>query len=168
MKKRRRFVSAKENDLYVNAMLKGNEVIEIALAKWQEDQNDVCAMFAVYKSILDRDRDCGGLIVSVEAGDIPAGAENIEFFNGDKYLNLNRSKGSFGDKYLLVFTSRDRFRECNDTAGVVMFIREAFTLLGGMEGADGIVMNIGKEEIIFDKRSMQQISRMIELGEEKQ
>ena len=164
----RKFVSAEENDLYVNAMLKGNEVIEEALAKWDEDQKDVCATFAVYKSIIDRDREYGGLIVSVESGDIPAGADNIEFFNGDKLLHLNRSKGSFGDKYVLVFTSRDRFRECNDTAGVVMFIREVFSLLGRMEDADGIVMNLGREEILFDKLTMHHISRMIELSDEKQ
>lgn len=161
----RKFVSAEENDMYVNAMLKGNEIIEDALAKWSDDPKDICAMVTVYKSIIDRDRECGGLIVSVESNNIPAGADNIEFFNGDKMLNLNRSKGAFGDKYLLVFTSRDRFRECNDTAGVVMFINETFSLLGQMEGVDGIVMNIGREEVLLNKRTMQQISRMIEVGE---
>lgn len=167
MKKLRKFVSEKENDLYVNAMLEGNEIIENALGKWSNNQKDICAMLEVYKSIVDRDRECGGLIVSVESNGIPAGADNIEFFNGDKTIRMNRSKGASGDKYILVFTSRDRFREYNDTAGVVMFIRELFSLLGEMEGIDGIVVNLHKEEILFSKQVMQQISRLIEVGEEK-
>lgn len=167
MKKRRKYVSKKENDLYVNAMLEGNEAVEAALARWSNNPKDICAMIEVYKSILDRDRECGGLIVSVESNDIPAGADNIEFFNGDKALYLNRSKGVFGDKFILVFTSRDRFRVCNDTAGVVMFIREVFSLLSEMEGIDGIVMNLHKEEVLFTRQNMKQISRLIEMWEEE-
>lgn len=162
----RKFVEAEENDLFVNAMLNGNEVIEEALAAWRKDQKDVCAMLAVYKSLLDRDRECGGLILSVEPGDIPAGADNIEFFNGDKHLCMNRSKGQYGDNYLVVFTSRERFQEHNDTAGVVMFIRELFSTLGNMEGVDGIVMNLSREEVVFDKSNMLQLCRMMEVSEE--
>lgn len=161
----RKFVSAEENNLYVDAMLKGNEVIEEALEKWKNDSTDIGAMLAVYKSFIDRDRECGGLIVSVESRDIPAGADHIEFFNGDKRLYINRAKGEFGDNLLMVCTSRDRFRECNDTAGVVMFIRAAFSLLSGMEDADGILINLRKEEIVIDKQTMQHISRMIEISD---
>ena len=38
MKKRRKYVSKKENDLYVNAMLEGNEAVEAALARWSNTQ----------------------------------------------------------------------------------------------------------------------------------
>lgn len=161
------FVSAEENDIIVNEMLKGNEVIEEALAKWKEDTQNIGYIAAAYKSIIDRDRECGGFIVSVECDNVPAGADNVEFFNGGKTLKLNKTKGSYDDRYLLVFTSRDRFRECNDTAGVVMFIREAFSLLRDIEGVDGIVINIGKEEVVINKYDMKVISRLIELSEEK-
>ena len=168
MSKIGKFVSAEENDIIVNKMLKGNEVIEEALAKWKEDTQDVGYIAAAYKSIIDRDREYGGFIVSVESGNIPAGADHVEFFNGDKYVKLNKAKGSHDDRYFLVFTSRDRFRECNDTAGVVMFIREAFSLLRDIEGVDGIVINIGKEEVVINKHDMKVISRLIELSEEKE
>ena len=162
----RKFVSAEENDMYVNAMLKGNEIIEDALAKWSEDPKDICATAAVYKSIIDRDRECGGLIVSVKSENIPAGADNIEFFNGDQYIYMNRSEGKSGNGYIMVFTSRERFRECDNTAGVVMFIRELFSLLGEMDGVDGIIVNLKREEVLIDKRIMRQMNRMIEIGEE--
>ena len=168
MSKIGKFVSAEENDIFVNEMLKGNEVIEEALAKWKEDTQDIGYIAAAYKSILDRDRECGGFIVSVESGNVPAGADHVEFFNGGKPLKLNKAKGSYDDRYLLVFTTRDRFRECNDTAGVVMFIREAFSLLRDIEGVDGIVINIGKEEVVVNKHDMKVISRLIELSEEKE
>lgn len=168
MSKIGKFVSAEENDIIVNEMLRGNEIIEETLAKWKEDTQDVGYIAAAYKSIIDRDRECGGFIVSVESGNVPAGADHVEFFNGGKPLKLNKAKGSYDDRYLLVFTTRDRFRECNDTAGVVMFIREAFSLLRDIEGVDGIVINIGKEEVVINKHDMKVISRLIELSEEKE
>ena len=168
MSKIGKFVSAEENDIIVDEMLKGNELIEEALAKWKEDTHDVGYIAAAYKSIIDRDRECGGLIVSVESGNVPAGADHVEFFNGGKPLKLNKAKGSYEDRYLLVFTSRDRFRECNGTAGVVMFIREAFSLLHDIEGVDGIVINIGKEEVVMKKHDMKVISRLITLSGEKE
>lgn len=163
MSDNRKFVSAEENDDIVNEMLKGNQIIEEALAKWKENEGNICDIASVYKSILDRDRAYGGLIVSVECDNVPAGADNIEFFNGGKMLKLNKTRGSYDDRYLLVFTSRDRFKECNDTAGVVMFIREAFSLLADIEGVDGIVINIGREEAILNKSVMKMINRMIEM-----
>ena len=41
MSKIGKFVSADENDVIVNEMLKGNEVIEEALAKWKEDTHNI-------------------------------------------------------------------------------------------------------------------------------
>ena len=168
MSKKEKFISAEDNVGIVNEMLKGNEVIEKALAKWKDNQLDICDIAAAYKSIIDRDRECGGFIVSVESGNVQAGADHVEFFNGGKPLKLNKAKGSYDEQYLFVFTTRDRFRECNDTAGVVMFIREAFTLLKDIEGVDGIIINIGKEEVVINKHDMKVISKLIELSEEKE
>ena len=151
MNKKEKFVSSEENVGIVNEMLKGNEVIEKALAKWKDNQLDICDIAAVYKSIVDRDREYGGLIVSVECGDIPAGAENVQFYNGDKKINLNKTKDSDDNYYFLVFT--------------VMFIQYVFTLLTNIEGVEGIVMNMGSEEVILNKSVMKMIDRMIETGE---
>ena len=49
-----------------------------------------------------------------------------------------------------------------------MFIREAFSLLRDIEGVDGLVINIGKEEVVINKHDMKVISRLIELSEEKE
>lgn len=57
MSKKEKFVSAEENVGIVNEMLKGNEVIEKALAKWKDNQLDICDIASVYKSIVDRDRE---------------------------------------------------------------------------------------------------------------
>lgn len=159
----KKLVSMEENESIVNEMLKGNEVIEKALEEWKHNRENIGDMASIYKSITDRDRKYGGLIVSVESGSVPAGADNVEFFNGDKPVKLNKVRDSDDEKYLLVFTSRERFREYNDTAGVVMFIREVFSLLADIEGVNGIVINMGKEEIIINKCVMKMISQMIKI-----
>lgn len=165
MSKNGKFVSAEENVGIVNEMLKGNEVIEKALAKWKDNQLDICDIASVYKSIVDRDREYGGLIVSVECGDIPAGSENVQFYNGGKKINLNKTKDSDDNYYFLVFTSREKFQKFNETAGAVMFIQYVFSLLTNIEGVEGIVMNMGSEEVILNKKVMKMIDRMIEIGE---
>lgn len=162
MQEKRITLNEEDNELFVNEMLKGNEVIEDALANWKEDSEDSYAMAYVYKAILERDNQCGGLIISVKDDSILAGADNIKYYNGSEQITLNKVKGLYDDHYLLVFTSRERFKECNETAGVVMFIREAFYLLAQVEGVDGIVLNIGKEEIILNKNYMELMNKLIQ------
>lgn len=152
-----------ENDLYVSAMLEKNGLIEDALAAWVNAPDDVDAMIGVCKSLCDRDGECGGLIVSVEDTGIMAGADNIEVFTGEKHLIMNRAMGEDGKGYVMVFTSKERFREYDSTAGVVMFIGELFVLLGDMEGIDGIIINIGREAVSIGRRYMQIISKILKL-----
>ena len=115
-------LSAEDNELFVNEMLNGNEVIEDALVNWKKNPDDPYAKAFVYKALLERDNNCGGLIISVKSEDIPAGADNVRYCDGSEQIILNKVKGSYEDHYLLVFTSMERFKECNETAGVVMFI----------------------------------------------
>ena len=160
MQEKRITLSAEDNKLFVDEMLKGNEIIEEALTNWNDNPNDVEKLAYVYKALLDRDKECGGLIVSVESGKIPAGSENVKYFNGAEEIKVLKVSGSFDDEYLMVFTSRERFKECNETAGVVMFIRSVFSLLIKVEGVDGIVINIGKEEMILNKNYMDLLNRL--------
>lgn len=165
MQEKRVTLNAEDNELFVNEMLKGNEKIEDALANWKENSEDSYAMAFVYKALLERDNQCGGLIISIKDDNIPAGADNIKYYNGSEQITLNKVKGSYEDHYLLVFTSRERFKECNETAGVVMFIREAFYLLIKVEGVDGIVLNICNEEMILNKNYMELINKLVEKGD---
>ena len=60
-----------------------------------------------------------------------------------------------------VFASKERFREYDSTAGVVMFIGELFALLGDMEEIDGITINIGREAVSIEREYMQIISKIM-------
>ena len=165
MQEKRITLSAEDNKLFVDEMLKGNEIIEEALTNWNDNPNDVEKLAYVYKALLDRDKECGGLIVSVESGKIPAGSENVKYFSGAEEIKVLKVSGSFDDEYLMVFTSRERFKECDETAGVVMFIRVAFRLLAKLEGIDGIVINIDNEEMILNKSYMEILNNMIKKGD---
>lgn len=162
MQKKLLNLSAEDNELFVNEMLNGNEVIEDALVNWKKNPEDPYAKAFVYKALLERDNNCGGLIISVKSEHIPAGADNVRYCDGSEQIILNKVKGSYEDHYLLVFTSRERFKECNETAGVVMFIRSVFSLLRKVKGVDGIVINIGKEEMILNKNYMDLLNRLIQ------
>ena len=161
-------ISEAENDLIVTAMLNNNEIIEEALTEWIYNQQDIYATAKVFKCIQDRDQRCGGLIVSVESGSISAGADNIEFFNGNKHVSMNRVKGKLGESYIMIFTSRERFRQYNNTAGIVMFIRELFSFLGNLDGVEGIVINMGKEDVVIDRIMLNLISNFLEVGDKNQ
>ncbi len=66
-----------------------------------------------------------------------------------------------GKSYAMVFTSKERFQECNDTSGFVMSIGELFELLVEKEELDGMVINIGQEDIAFNKCMMRVVIWLI-------
>lgn len=55
---------------------------------------------------------------------------------------------------VMIFTSRERFKECDDTSGFVMFIDELFEFLGTCVGIDGVVINYKKENVVLNKEML--------------
>lgn len=86
----------------------------------------------------------------------------------EKYpkVELYYVEGKDGKYYAMAFTSRESFKKCNDTSGLVMFIGDLFVLIEGMEEVNGIVLNIGREEIIFDKMLLRATLSLIDFSED--
>lgn len=72
------------------------------------------------------------------------------------------SNGNY--RFAMVFTSRERFKVCNDTSGFVVFIDELFRFLISQPDIDGIMLNLKKEEAVFDKEMMKRVLSMMEQG----
>lgn len=111
-------------------------------------------MCKVLDVIAARSEECGGFIVAILSGNIPTGVNNIVFFTGEEKGEIHKVENSDGKSYAMVFTSKSRFQKCNDTSGLVMFIDEVFELLEGKAELDGMVINFGSDNIIFDKIMM--------------
>lgn len=67
----------------------------------------------------------------------------------------------------MVFTSKEKFQKCHDTSGFVMFIDEVFELIVDKEALDGIVINFGQEDIIFNKIMMKVVIWLIRQAKDK-
>ena len=52
----------------------------------------------------------------------------------------------------------------NDTSGFVVFIDELFRFLISQPDIDGIMLNLKKEEAVFDKEMMKKVLSMMEQG----
>lgn len=153
----------KDKEVFIDYMLDNRE-LEKLLRKWKRKRKTGESLLELITGIAKRDQEQGGFILSVKSDLIPTGADNLELFLTPKYprLDLNYVEGKDNGKYAMVFTSKERFRECNDTSGVVMFIGDLVYLLEQKLEIDGIVLNLEKEEIIFGKDWLRAIICILE------
>lgn len=153
----------KDKEVFIEYML-NNAELEKLLRKWKRKRKSGESFLELITGIADRDKEQGGFILSVKSDMIPTGADNIELFLSPKYprLDLNYVEGKDNGKYAMVFTSKERFRECNDTSGVVMFIGDLVYLLEQKQEVDGIIINLEKEEVIFGKDWLRAIICLLE------
>lgn len=153
----------KDKTRFIDYML-ANDELEKLLRKWKRKKTSGDLFLELITGIAKRDKEQGGFILSVKTDKIPTGADNLDFFLLPKHskLELNYVEGKDDKKYAMVFTSKKRFMECNDTSGVVMFIGDLVYLLEQKPEVDGIVLNLQKEEIIFGKEWLRAIMCMIE------
>lgn len=156
--------TAEEKQQFIEYML-NNKALEKKLKRWDKSPNNPDYFIEMIEAMAKRDQEQGGLIISVKSDEIPTGAENIEFFILDKYkrMNMNYAEAPSGKKYIMVFTSRKEFKECNDTSGIVMFIGDVINLALITKQTDGIVINAGKHGIAFDRVILRAIKECIEL-----
>lgn len=106
-----------------------NAALEEKMGKWKQKEEDILLFMDFTAALVRRSREDGGLIISVESGEVPPGAENIEIFRKDKKGDVNIVIGENKQRMAMIFTSRERFKECDDTSGFVMFIDELFEFL---------------------------------------
>lgn len=135
---------------FLDYMLQNNE-LEKALTKWKRDSQNVDKIWNVLNAFAKRDAECGGLIVAVECSQIPTGADNITLFEMGRQYYMHKVEGENNCNYAMAFTSKERFRECEDTVGIVLFIKELFTFIEQCEELDGIILNYGKEGMVCGK-----------------
>lgn len=152
-----------DKEVFIEYML-NNGALEKLLRKWKRKRKTGESLFELITGIVNRDKEQGGFILSVKSDLIPTGADHLELFLTPKYprLDLNYVEGKDNGKYAMVFTSKERFRECNDTSGVVMFIGDLIYLLEQKAEVDGIILNLEKEEIIFGKDWLRAILCILE------
>lgn len=154
-------ISDGEKQGFIELMLR-NEGLEEAARKWNGD-SCMYAALGVLDALAARAQQYGGLIVSVRCREIPAGADNIEFFMADKYCEVCWVEDADGKRYAMVFTSRERFGECGDTSGVVMFMDDLLAMAEAKEELDGIVINLGSEQVVIDKPMLRIAMRLLEI-----
>ena len=158
--------TSEEKQQFIEYML-DNKELEKKLRKWDKSQNNTDYFIEMIEEMAKRDREQGGLIVSVKSDEIPTGADNVEFFMLDKYkkISINYAEDQSGKQYMMVFTSKKKFKECNDTSGVVMFVGDVIEFALMMERTDGIVLNMrrkeGRDGIIFGKIILRAIKECI-------
>lgn len=158
-------ISEEEQKEYIEYMLH-NDKIEESLINWKQNQNSV-TLSKMLEIIATESEECAGLILSVNSDFIPTGADNIVLFTGTERGDIHRLIDKAGKSYALIFTSKERFQECNDTSGFVVFIDELFELLVEKEELDGMVINIGQEDIAFNKYMMRVVIWLIGQVKEK-
>lgn len=146
-------ISEEEKKECIEYMLQNDE-IELALNNWEQHKNSDEYMCKVLDVIAARSEECGGFIVAILSDNIPTGVNYIALFTGEEKGEIHRVENSDGKSYAMVFTSKSRFQKCNDTSGLVMFIDEVFDLLESKAELDGMVINFGSDDIIFDKIMM--------------
>jgi 2-hydroxy-3-keto-5-methylthiopentenyl-1-phosphate phosphatase len=158
-------ISDEEKKEYIDYMLR-NDTIEEVLKNWKRNQNSevLCKML---ETIAAKSEECAGLILAVRSDVIPTGADNIVFFTATERGDINRVIDREGKSYAMVFTSKEKFKECHDTSGFVMFIDEVFELIVDKEALDGIVINFGQEDIIFNKIMMKVVIWLIRQAKDK-
>lgn len=142
-----------ENRKMIEFML-DNAVLEEKMGKWKQKEEDIVLFMDFIAALIKRSREDGGLIISVKSGEVMTGAENIEIFRKDKRGDLNIVAGESGRRFAMVFTSRERFKKCDDTSGFVMFIDELIGFLETQPEIDGCIMNYKEEDVIFNKEML--------------
>lgn len=142
-----------ENRKMIEFML-DNAVLEEKIGKWKQKEEDIVLFMDFIAALIKRSREDGGLIISVKSGEVMTGAENIEIFRKDKRGDLNIVAGESGRRFAMVFTSRERFKKCDDTSGFVMFIDELIGFLETQPEIDGCIMNYKEEDVIFNKEML--------------
>lgn len=77
----------------------------------------------------------------------------MQFYIPELYsdVTLNNVWGKDNQKYVMAFTSKERFQVCNDTSGLVMFIGDVFRVVEKKDEVQGIVLNWNKEEMVIGK-----------------
>lgn len=141
-----------------------NLPIEQELQRWKQEEENPVLMRKLLDVVAQRAKDDGGLIVSVKSDEVLRGAENIELFQADKKGDVNVVSSNGNYRFAMVFTSRERFKVCNDTSGFVVFIDELFRFLISQPDIDGIMLNLKKEEAVFGKEMMKKVLSMMEQG----
>lgn len=147
-------MAAKEENRKMIEFMLDNAVLEEKIGKWKQNEEDIVLFMDFIAALIKRSREDGGLIISIKSGEVMTGAENIEIFRKDKRGDLNIVAGESGQRFAMVFTSRERFKKCDDTSGFVMFMDELIGFLETQPEIDGCIMNYKEEDVIFNKEML--------------
>lgn len=141
-----------------------NEAIEKAICNHQKHKRDADILINLLSVMAQRANEDGGFIVSVKCPDVFPGLDNIEILSENKHYELMNVEGKDNKKYVMVFTSKERYKMCDDTSGVIMFIDHLLRFVEQSDLVDGIVINLNKEQLIWDKIFIRMVLVLIEQG----
>lgn len=145
-------LTVEEKNSYIDYML-NNEKLERIIQKCNMElpQDQV----AVMSSILSRCVDGAGVIVAIDSDEIPVGVDNIELYTEiTKYCKMHCAAKPDGTKYVMAFTSKDRFLDGLSGIVVPMDVFIGMICLK-KEETNGVVINIKQEELIINMSALE-------------
>ena len=141
-----------------------NQSLEKSLQNWKKHKKNTDSIIDLINALADGARSDKGIIVAVNCPDIPKGAEHVDFFMADKKRNMYWVDDKNGMRYVMVFTSKERFQECNDISGIVVFMDELFVMIEKRKDLDGIIINLEREEVILNKVILRAVIQVMKMG----
>lgn len=143
-------VNDKEKQECIEYMLE-NRDLEKTLKKWKKYKRNDDYMFEVLELLIESAKNQKGMIVAVKADNMSIESEQLDFIDINKKYEMLYVTDKKDKSYIMVFTSKERFKECSNISGVVMFMDELIVAMERRKDVNGIIINLEKEEIILDK-----------------
>lgn len=155
-------VTTEEKKMFIDYML-NNEELEKVIQKSCE--NPLIYELLVFGAIIERCQNDAGFIVAVNSDKIPAGADNIEFYTEvTKGCEMICAGKEDGTKYVMVFTSKERFQKAGDMSGMVMPIDDFIGVMCLKKEIDGMVINVMDEELIMETSALEILLKCIDMS----
>lgn len=143
-------ISDKEKQEYIEYML-ANKDLEKALGKWKRHKRNDDYMFQMLEVLVESAKNQKGMIIAVKSDNMPIESNQLDFIDINKKYEMHHVTNKKDESYIMVFTSKERFKKCTNISGVVVFIDELIIAMERRKDVNGIVINLEKEEIILDK-----------------
>ncbi len=151
-------LTEEEKRLFIDYMLENEELEKIIERK---DKQLPDYQLSVYGSIIWRCRNDAGFIVALDSSEIPVG--KIGFYTElTQECQMKIAARKDGRKYVMAFTSKEKFKKYFDVSGVVLPMDDLIAIIClKKEEVDGIVINLGKKELILEISALEDLLQCI-------
>ena len=141
-------ISNDDEEQFIRYML-DNKLIEEKLECVCRYPTSIKAVYDLLQQLVLSDADNKGIILGVKA--MPDSFRSSYRLYAMQAVEMTYVTVSDSKKYVMLFTSIDKFKKCSELQGFVFFIRELFQVLADKDCVDGIAFNINSEEVLLDK-----------------